>query len=158
MLFFTKVGRYTEEEFATAFGQFKATDKPFIFTYFKDGEISTGNLNLENLISLTAFQKKLADLGHFYTRYKTIDELIYKFNRQLDKLAANGFIELDREENGHGSSSGNTYQAPLTGNGAIAQGPGATAVGAGGVAIRGNNTGNINTGTQIGTGGGKAFD
>ena len=158
MLFFTKVGRYTEEEFETAFGQFKATDKPFIFTYFKDGEISTGNLNLESLISLTAFQKKLADLGHFYTRYKTIDELIYKFNRQLDKLAANGFIELDREENGHGSSSGNTYQAPLTGNGAIAQGPGATAVGAGGVAIRGNNTGNINTGTQIGTGGGKAFD
>jgi hypothetical protein len=32
MLFFTKVGKFTEEEFETAFGQFKATNKPFIFT------------------------------------------------------------------------------------------------------------------------------
>ena len=105
MLFFTKVGRYTEEEFETAFGQFKATDKPFIFTYFKDGEISTGNLNLENLISLTAFQKKLADLGHFYTRYKTIDELIYKFNRQLDKLAASGDRLDPAKVNVHGGAT-----------------------------------------------------
>jgi hypothetical protein len=45
MLFFTKVGKYTAEEFETAFGQFQATGKPFIFTYFKDAEISTGNAN-----------------------------------------------------------------------------------------------------------------
>jgi hypothetical protein len=45
MLFWTKVGQYTEEEFETAFGQFKATSKPFIFTYFKDAEISTASLN-----------------------------------------------------------------------------------------------------------------
>jgi hypothetical protein len=36
MLFWAKVGRYTEEEFSTAFGQFQATRKPFIFTYFRD--------------------------------------------------------------------------------------------------------------------------
>ena len=30
MLFFTKVGRYTAEEFDTAFGQFKATNRPMI--------------------------------------------------------------------------------------------------------------------------------
>ena len=41
MLFFTKVGQYTEEEFEAAIGQFKATNKPFIFTYFKDAEITT---------------------------------------------------------------------------------------------------------------------
>ncbi len=35
MLFWTKVGKYTEEEFETAFGQFKATNKPVIYTYFK---------------------------------------------------------------------------------------------------------------------------
>lgn len=40
MLFFTKVGRYTEEEFETAFGQFQGTRKPFIFTYFKNTETS----------------------------------------------------------------------------------------------------------------------
>lgn len=47
-----------------------------------------------------------------------------------------------------------TYEATLSGSGAIAQGAGATAVGAGGVYVGGNNTGNINTGTQINTGGG----
>jgi hypothetical protein len=154
MLFFTKVGRYTEEEFETAFGQFKATNKPFIFTYFKDAEISTGNLDLENLTSLKAFQKKLDELGHFYTRYKSIDELKFHFNRQLDKLAANGFFELNRDEDALDPSSGNTYQATLAGHGAIAQGPGAKAVGAGGVLVDGNNSGKINTGTQIDTGGG----
>jgi hypothetical protein len=34
-LFCTKVGKYREEEFETAFGQFKATNKALIFTYFK---------------------------------------------------------------------------------------------------------------------------
>ena len=47
MLFWTKVGQYTAEEFETAFGQFKTTNKPFIFTYFKDAEISVASLNKE---------------------------------------------------------------------------------------------------------------
>jgi hypothetical protein len=75
MLFWTKVGRYTEEEFETAVGQFKATSKPFIFTYFKDAEISTGSLNKKDLMSLWAFQEKLRALGHFYTIYENIDDL-----------------------------------------------------------------------------------
>ena len=65
MLFCTKVGQYTEEEFETAVGQFKATNKPFIFTYFKDAEISTGSANEKDLMSLWAFQEKLDALGHF---------------------------------------------------------------------------------------------
>lgn len=98
MLFFTKVGQYTEEEFETAIGQFKATNKPLIFTYFKDAEISTGTANKKDLMSLWAFQEKLDKLGHFYTIYKNIDELKFKFNQQLDKLAANGFIELTLDQ------------------------------------------------------------
>ncbi len=50
--------------------------------------------------------------------------------------------------------TGDTYNATLNGDGAIAQGPGAVAVGAHGVLVRGSNTGAINTGTQIDTGGG----
>ncbi len=41
-----------------------------------------------------AFQEKLNTLGHFYTLYKNIDELKFKFNQQLDKLASTGFIEF----------------------------------------------------------------
>jgi hypothetical protein len=94
MLFSTKVGNYTEEEFETAFKQFKATNNPFIFTYFKDTEISASSANKKDLVSLWAFQEKLNTLGHFYTLYKNIDDLKFKFNQQLDKLAANGFIEF----------------------------------------------------------------
>ena len=135
MLFCTKVGQYTEEEFETAFGQFKATNKPFIFTYFKDAEISTGSANKKDLTSLWAFQEKLEALGHFYTVYKNIDPLKFHFNQQLDKLAASGFVEL-KPDKGEAAAPGQHYQANLTGSGAIAQGPGATAVGAGGVLVR----------------------
>ncbi len=87
-LFWTKVGKFTEEEFETAFGLFKATNRPFIFTYFKDTEISIGSANRDDLKSLWAFQDKLKALGHFYTPYKNVDELKFHFNRQLEKLAA----------------------------------------------------------------------
>lgn len=146
MLFWTKVGQYTEEEFETAFGQFKATSRPFIFTYFKDAEISTGSANEKDLMSLWAFQEKLSALGHFYTTYKNIDELKYKFNQQIDKLAASGFVELQRSQ---AETAPPANQAKLTGSGAIAQGSGAVAVGRGGVYVGGGNAGTINTGTQI---------
>lgn len=148
MLFCTKVGKYTEEEFETAFGQFKATNKPFIFTYFKDAQISTGSADRQSLGSLWAFQDKLKALGHYQTVYKNIDELKFHFNRQLDKLAGSGFIEL-RPDGGDAPGAGTAYQAHVAGSGAIAQGPGATAVGPGSVFVRGANTGSINTGTQI---------
>lgn len=160
MLFFTKVGRYTEEEFETAFGQFQATNKPFIFTYFKDAQISTGSVDEDDLISLLTFKKKLSSLGHFYTRYENVDALKLHFGQQLDKLVANGFIELRSDTINGPASGGSAHDATLAGNGAIAQGSGATSIGAGGVSIGGNNDGDINSGTQtiidkkIDTGGG----
>jgi hypothetical protein len=83
MLFCTKVGKYTAEEFEMAFGQFKATNKPLIFTYFKDAAISTGSANEEDMLSLWAFQKKLKQLGHFQTVYKNIEGLREHFDNQL---------------------------------------------------------------------------
>lgn len=92
MLFFTKVGKYTEEEFETAFGQFKATSKPLIYTYFKDAGITTGSANKEDIKSLWAFQEKLGKLGHFCPVYKDINDLKLQFGAQLDKLASEGFF------------------------------------------------------------------
>ena len=86
MLFFTKVGLYTEEEFSSAFGQFKATSKPIIYTYFKDSQITTGSVNKKDMKSVWAFQKKLQSLGHYQTKYKNIAELKLHFNEQLEKL------------------------------------------------------------------------
>jgi hypothetical protein len=94
MLFSTRVGKYTAEEFETAFGQFKASNRPLIFTYFKDVQISVGSADEDEMMSLWAFRKKLAALGHFPTVYGSIDGLKFHFYQQLDKLVANGFIEL----------------------------------------------------------------
>ena len=67
MLFWTKVGNYTEEEFETAVGQFKATEGPFIFTYFKDDETTRVTPNEEDIKSLNAFKSKLHLLGRLST-------------------------------------------------------------------------------------------
>ena len=95
MLFFTKVGKYTEEEFDKAFKQFKETNKPFVYTYFKDAFISTGDLN-EDVISLIRFKNRLSGLGHFCSSYKNIDELKFKFEQQLYKLIQLGLIEAQQ--------------------------------------------------------------
>lgn len=94
MLFFTKVGKYTEEEFEIAFGQFKNTNKPFIFTYFNTKENTF--IVMKDNESLIQFKTKINQLGHFYTTYKNIEELQLKFNSQLEKLVANSFIEFNQ--------------------------------------------------------------
>jgi hypothetical protein len=85
LLFFTKVGRYTAEEFETAFGAFRTGNKPLIYTYFKDDLILTGDID-ESIVSLLEFKKKLGALKHYYTRYRSAEELKWLFSRQLDKL------------------------------------------------------------------------
>jgi hypothetical protein len=85
LLFFTKVGRYTAEEFETAFGSFRKGNKPLIYTYFKDDLVLTGDID-ENIVSLLDFKKKLGALNHYYTRYRSAEELKWLFSRQLDKL------------------------------------------------------------------------
>ncbi|MEN2283156.1 hypothetical protein AAGF08_13515 [Algoriphagus sp. SE2] len=86
-LFFTKVGKYTAEEFDTAYQVFKNKGKPKIWTYFKNAQINTGSIT-DEINTLLAFKKKIGDLGHFYTEYTNIDNLINQYRSQLDKFLA----------------------------------------------------------------------
>ena len=95
MLFFTKVGKYTNEEFDFAYDHFMKKNNPLIFTYFKDVPITLGSANKDDIRSLWTFQEKLDKLGHFYTNYENVDGLKYQFNGQLEKLAEKGFIGLN---------------------------------------------------------------
>jgi hypothetical protein len=97
MLFWTKVGKYTEEEFNTAFGAFKVDNRPAIFTYFKKEQSSVDASKQDDLMSLWAFQKKLITLGHFQTVYTSVEDLKLQFGQQLDKLAAKGFFGTEFE-------------------------------------------------------------
>jgi formylglycine-generating enzyme required for sulfatase activity len=85
MLFATKVGQFTREEFETAFGQLQKSNTPWIYTYFKNVDLKSAEIQIEDLISLHDFKERLKNLGHFWTIYDNIDDLINKFNRQLEK-------------------------------------------------------------------------
>ena len=88
-LFFSKTGKYTEEEFDTAHKQFLDTKKPLIYTFFKNAPLNSGDIG-DEIISLLNFKKKLASLGHFYTSYNNIEHLKLQFNDQLEKLREKG--------------------------------------------------------------------
>lgn len=98
-LFYTKAGKYTQLEFDTALEQFHKTGKPLIYTYFKEPEKIAGNTSAETTPdpSLTEFKNKLRGLGHFYTRYKSTEDLHLQFKMQLDLLADKGFLNLKEE-------------------------------------------------------------
>jgi hypothetical protein len=122
----TKVGHYTKVEFDTAIGQFQTTRRPFVFTYFKDVPATEP--------SVAALKARLDALGHFHTRYANTDALLGHFSRQLDKLAASGFVRFEPER----------------------PAPPSVTVGAAGVHVGGANHGSIVTApqTNIHTGGG----
>ncbi|MBL8298110.1 MAG: hypothetical protein JNN30_07120 [Rhodanobacteraceae bacterium] len=145
MLFWTKVGKYSAEEFETAFRQFQATTRPFVFTYFKTAA-PTSSPSAADQESLRAFQEKLKALGHFQTEYPDTKGLSQHFCGQLDKLVDNGFVEFEPDQADAAPAKGDSYQATVIGSGAVAQGRGAKAAGAKGIVI-GNNTGSINIGT-----------
>ncbi|MEO8962920.1 MAG: hypothetical protein ABI325_13625 [Ginsengibacter sp.] len=119
-LFFTKVGKYTAEEFDTAYQVFKDTGKPTIWTYFKDAPVNMGSIT-EEINTLIAFKKKIGDLGHFYTVYTNIDNLINQFRNQLDKIlpqltGTNELIKLSNENAINETSAvvKNTFNEKLT--------------------------------------------
>jgi hypothetical protein len=87
----SKIGPYSFEEFEKAFGQFSATSKPFIFTYFKKSPAPPQE-------SLTAFQQKLSDLKHFYRYFDTVTDLENQFSKELDRLCLNSFTKHEQEE------------------------------------------------------------
>lgn len=89
-LFSTKTGKFTEEEFDAAFGAFKNSNRPYVYTYFKATDVNAASAVREDLQSLWAFQDKLKALGHYPTNYDGIEHLKRQFRDQLDKLLAMG--------------------------------------------------------------------
>jgi hypothetical protein len=92
MLFRRKVGAYTAEEFEKAFGQFKDTGRPLIYTYFHNDAVQLGAVVRAEMQSLWAFQDKLQALGHYKTDYENVEALLLHFVSQLEKLHADGHL------------------------------------------------------------------
>ena len=91
-LAYSKVGMYTAEEFENAIGQFVSTKKPFIYTYFKVPPPDNADP------SLAAFEAKLKELKHFYASFTDFNDLWNQFNKELERLEADGFTENKRPD------------------------------------------------------------
>jgi hypothetical protein len=85
-LFFTKAGRFTEEEFDAAHRAFQAHGKPRIYTYFRTGTPQHDGTTGEEHASLRAFRERLKSLGHYVTLYSNVEDLKLQFRGQLDRL------------------------------------------------------------------------
>ncbi len=68
------------------------TDKPLILIHFRKATVSTNVINRDGLMSLWDFQKKLRELGHFYTENESIEGLQKHFYDQLDELRAKDLL------------------------------------------------------------------
>ena len=75
-LFATKVGKYTEEEFSVAHESFKNAGKPkYVYTYFKNVQVSLSDVDEEDFLSLLRFKRRLKELGHYQTAYNSTEDL-----------------------------------------------------------------------------------
>jgi tetratricopeptide (TPR) repeat protein len=81
VLYWTKMGRYTREEFETGWAQFQQTGRPIIFVYEKTAPFRPGKK--EDVGSLFAFKDRLGEIKHFPTQVEEADALLLHFNTQL---------------------------------------------------------------------------
>jgi tetratricopeptide (TPR) repeat protein len=109
MLAYSKVGKYTEIEYDTALAQFKATEKPLMFVYFKDSK------GIKTEPSLDAFKLRLENPQYFPPSFKDFNDLWNQFNKELDGLDVAQFEGLDwdkiRIQNSENTLIGNEIQA-----------------------------------------------
>ncbi len=84
LLAYTKMGKYTEEEYDVAYDQFKTTQKnPKIIVYFKNTDDAHPPAD-----SLAQFRAKLSALGYFPPPFADANDLWNQFNIELDLFEA----------------------------------------------------------------------
>ncbi len=87
MLHWTKVGKYTEEEYDFSYNRFLDSGKPIVFVYQKIVHVEVED-------SVKAFQgKTLGRHGQFTPRFENAYDLGVAFDNELQKLFANGSLE-----------------------------------------------------------------
>ncbi len=104
MMYCTKVGSYTREEFETAWSRFSTSGQPRILVYRHDRAIFRHEQSRDELASLQAFEDRLQELRHFESPYGDVPDLLLKLTEQLEKLRAEG--RLEPGANGPGPETG----------------------------------------------------
>jgi len=92
VLYWTKIGKYTNEEFELALTQFKSTERqPKIYVSEKT-TIPQANVSETDKQSLEAFKQKIREIDHFVMQYDGFDQLENLFRKNLEILFDNGYL------------------------------------------------------------------
>ena len=119
MLFWRKVGIYTRREFETAVGQFQANGRPRIYTYFRT--TPAPDAPQADPASVAGFEQRLHALHHYKTEYGNVDFLNLHFQRQLERLGAEHFIDFDTAQTDAAGAAQVPDQAPRVTAGHVAR-------------------------------------
>lgn len=85
VLFFKKVGQFTEEEFKLAYDHLKKGKKPhFLFVYFKKAQIDIDDADAEDILKRAGLKKEIQQYEQIYGSFNSIEDLTQKFRHQLD--------------------------------------------------------------------------
>lgn len=85
LLFYSKVGKYSSEEFEKAHSRFEKDGMPRLRLYQKDIDLPKGQSKTD-AISRFDFLKKLKELEHFPEEFENTDALIRDLENSIDKL------------------------------------------------------------------------
>jgi len=98
VLFFKKVGQFTEEEFKLAYDHLKEGKKPrFLFVYFKSGQVPIEEIN-EDLLKISKLKKEIQQYEQLYGSFNSIEDLTQKFQRQLEQVILLEQKEVTKDE------------------------------------------------------------
>ncbi len=86
-LYYTKVGKFTLEEFNLAYDNMKRAKKPYhMLVYKKDGQISSLSIDPKKVKSIKDFENILKKIKHPIITYKNTDNLLRKIEKNLRML------------------------------------------------------------------------
>jgi hypothetical protein len=86
LLVFTKIGKYSKEEYQKAYDHFLLEGKPRILIYFKNEEIKIHGISFDEIKSMFDFKETVRNIGHFPKYYDHVEELKNHLYDQLEKI------------------------------------------------------------------------
>jgi len=100
MLYWSKVGMYTNIEFDCALERFKRSSDCLKIFVFEKTETPPASQTIADKESLRAFKKKFNEAGQFAIKYQNASDLINEFGHNLDKLFESGYLlEVNKNDN-----------------------------------------------------------
>jgi hypothetical protein len=86
LMCFSKMGKFTQEEFDLAFSEFNKENNPrHLFVYFKIGDVSMKAVNSET-VKVNEFKDFLEKKEQIYTEFKKKEELLEEVSEQIELL------------------------------------------------------------------------